>query len=126
MSRGEGVFQFGPFQLDAREHRLVRNGTEVRLQPKAFEILRVLVEHAGRLVTKDELLRRVWPDTLVEENNLNKNISLLRKVLDCAGTCHIETVPRVGYRFTAEVKQSTPGASQASSGRILNAQTAGE
>jgi len=106
MSRGEGVFQFGPFQLDAREHRLVRNGTEVRLQPKAFEILRVLVEHAGRLVTKDELLRRVWPDALVEENNLNKNISVLRKALDDAGgRCHIETVPRVGYRFTADVIQ---------------------
>ena len=103
------VYQFGPFQLDAGEHRLVRNGAEVCLQPKAFEILLVLVERAGHLVTKDELLRRVWPDAMVEENNLNKNISVLRKALECTNSgCQIETVPRVGYRFVAEVLRVAP------------------
>jgi TolB-like protein/Tfp pilus assembly protein PilF len=110
MSRVDGIYQFGPFQLDAGEHRLMRDGAEVCLQPKAFEILRLLVEHAGRLLTKEELLRRIWPDALVEENNLNKNISLLRKILaECvSGINYIETVPRVGYRFIAEVAQRTP------------------
>jgi adenylate cyclase len=105
MRRVDGIYQFGPFQLDLGEHRLLRDGAELCLQPKAFEILRVLVEHAGRLLTKAELLRQVWPDALVEENNLNKNISLLRKLLmDCTnGQCYIETVPRVGYRFVAKV-----------------------
>lgn len=112
MRRVAGIYQFGPFELDPAEHRLLRDGADVCLQPKAFEILRLLVEHAGHLVTKDDLLRQIWPDTLVEENNLNKNISLLRKALmDCTGgQCYIETVPRVGYRFTAEVAQ-TPSVS---------------
>ncbi len=112
MSRAVGIYKFGAFQLDPGEHRLVRDGAEVCLQPKAFEILRVLVEQAGRLLTKEELLSRVWPDALVEENNLNKNISLLRKALECSGgKCHIETIPRVGYRFVAEVSCTTPAVS---------------
>jgi adenylate cyclase len=105
MTRIDGKYQFGLFQLDAREHRLLRDGVEVPLQPKAFEILCVLVGHAGRLLTKEELLRQVWPDSVVEENNLNKNISLLRKILseDAKGKSCIETVPRVGYRFMGNV-----------------------
>ena len=116
MRRVAGIYQFGPFELDPGEHRLLRDGADVCLQPKTFEILRVLVEHAGRLLTKDELLRQVWPDTLVEESNLNKNISLLRKALmDCtSGPCYIETVPRVGYRFTADVAQAPSVSSPAS------------
>src|SRR6516225_7485078 len=100
-------YQFGPFQLDADEHRLLRGGVEVQLQLKAFETLCVLVENAGRLLKKEELLRRVWPDTAVEENNLNKNVSLLRKALgeDANGQSYIETVPRLGYRFVAAVKE---------------------
>jgi pimeloyl-ACP methyl ester carboxylesterase/DNA-binding winged helix-turn-helix (wHTH) protein len=99
-------YQFGPFQLDTAEHRLVRNGVEVQLQLKVFETLCVLVENAGRLLKKEDLLRKVWPDTVVEENNLNKNVSLLRKALgkNTNGQSYIETVPRVGYRFVAPVK----------------------
>ena len=72
---------------------------------KVFDTLRVLVEHAGRLLTKEELLSAVWPDTVVEENNLNHTISILRKTLGekATGQRYIETVPRVGYRFTAAV-----------------------
>ena len=101
------VYRFGPFELDAAEYRLLRDGVEVPLQLKAFETLCILVERAGRLLTKDELLRQLWPGTIVEENNLNKNISHLRKALgECpSGLSYIETVPRVGYRFAAEVEQ---------------------
>jgi adenylate cyclase len=101
------VYRFGPFELDAAEHRLLRDGVEVPLQLKAFETLCILVERAGRLLTKDELLRQLWPGTIVEENNLNKNISHLRKALgECpSGLSYIETVPRVGYRFAAQVEQ---------------------
>jgi len=101
------VYRFGPFELDGAEYRLQRNGVEVPLQLKAFETLCILVERAGHLLTKDDLLRQLWPGTIVEENNLNKNISMLRKALgDCAdGQSYIETVPRVGYRFAAQVQQ---------------------
>ncbi len=101
------VYRFGPFELDGAEYRLLRNGVEVPLQLKAFETLCILVERAGRLLTKDDLLRQLWPGTIVEENNLNKNISMLRKALgECsAGHSYIETVPRVGYRFAAPVEQ---------------------
>ncbi len=99
-------YQFGPFHLDAAEHRLLRDGVEVPLQLKVFETLCVLVENAGRLLRKEDLLSQVWPDTAVEENNLNKNVSMLRKALGerATGQSYIETVPRVGYRFVAPVK----------------------
>ena len=75
-----------------------------------FDTLCVLVEHAGRLVTKHELLEAVWPDTTVEENNLNHNISVLRKALGekATGQQYIETVPRLGYRFVAAVEADEP------------------
>jgi pimeloyl-ACP methyl ester carboxylesterase/DNA-binding winged helix-turn-helix (wHTH) protein len=103
-----GLYQFGPFQLDPAEHRLLRNGVEVSLQLKTFEILCLLVENAGRLIKKEELLGRIWPDAVVEENNLNKNVSLLRKALgeSVTGQTYIETVPRVGYRFVAAVTET--------------------
>src|SRR6476660_2387323 len=94
-------YYFGPFQLDTSEHQLLRDGVEIPLQLKAFETLCMLVENQGRLLKKEDLLRQVWPDTVVEENNLNKNVSLLRKALgkNTNGQSYIETVPRVGYRF---------------------------
>jgi len=76
-----GVYQFGPFQLDAPERRLLRDGVQVPLRLKAFETLCMLVENAGRLVTKEALLRQVWPDAMVEENNINANVSILRKAM---------------------------------------------
>jgi TolB-like protein/Flp pilus assembly protein TadD len=102
-----GVYKFGSFQLDAPERRLFRDGVQVSLRLKTFETLRMLVENAGHLVTKEALLRQVWPDAAVEENNINANVSILRKALgeDTNGQSYIETVPRVGYRFVAEVAQ---------------------
>jgi TolB-like protein len=101
-----GAYRFGPFHLDVRERRLLRGCDVIPLRLKVFDTLRVLVEHAGRLVTKQELLDTVWPETTVEENNLNHNVSVLRKALGerATGQQYIETVPRVGYRFVAPVE----------------------
>ncbi len=114
-----GVYRFGPFQLDVNERRLLRDDVLVPLRLKAFETLRMLVENAGRLVTKEALLRQVWPDAMVEENNINANVSILRKALgeDANGQSYIETVPRVGYRFLAQVAQiSSPQSAPTTSG----------
>ena len=104
------AYQFGPFQLDVRERRLSRGTEVIPLRLKVFDTLCVLVENAGRLVTKDELLTAVWPDATVEENNLNHNISVLRKALGekATGQQYIETVPRMGYRFVAPVETAEP------------------
>jgi DNA-binding winged helix-turn-helix (wHTH) protein/pimeloyl-ACP methyl ester carboxylesterase len=103
---GRGAYRFGPFHLDGRERRLSRGGDVIPLRLKVFDTLTVLVENAGRLVTKQELLDTVWPETTVEENNLNHNVSVLRKALGdrATGQRYIETVPRVGYRFVAPVE----------------------
>ena len=94
------AYRFGPFRLDIRERRLSRGTEVIPLRLKVFETLRALVENAGRLMTKQELLDAVWPETTVEENNLNHNVSVLRKALQekASGQQYIETVPRVGYR----------------------------
>ena len=118
-----GAYQFGPFHLDVRERRLSRGSEVIPLRLKVFDTLRVLVENAGRLVTKQELLDTVWPETTVEENNLNHNVSVLRKALGdrATGQQYIETVPRVGYRFVAPVEaavpQTTPSTSSAAKAR---------
>jgi len=105
-----GAYRFGPFQLDTRERRLSRGCDVIPLRLKVFDTLRVLVENAGRLVTKQELLDTIWPETTVEENNLNHNVSVLRKALGekATGQQYIETVPRVGYRFAATVEHAEP------------------
>ena len=92
------TYAFGPFRLDVRERRLLCEGRAVPLRTKVFDTLRVLAEHSGRLLTKHELMETIWPDTVVEENNLNHNISTLRRALGERVTGHryIETVPRVG------------------------------
>ena len=71
----QGAYRFGPFHLEVRERRLSRGSEVIPLRLKVFDTLRVLVENAGRLVTKQELLDTVWPETTVEENNLNHNVS---------------------------------------------------
>src|SRR5882724_3416487 len=101
------IYEFGPFRVDALRRVLLREGNHVRLPAKAFEILLVLLEGKGRLVEKDELMRRVWPDAVVEENNLTVNISALRKSLTESPGEHryVVTVPGRGYQFVAEVRQ---------------------
>src|SRR5262249_38649642 len=100
------IHEFGPFRLDTHQRALWRDGKMVPLTPKAFDILFVLVEHNGRVLTKDEMIRLVWPDTAVEESNLARQVSTLRKALNDSGDGdqYIETIPWRGYRFTASVR----------------------
>jgi DNA-binding winged helix-turn-helix (wHTH) protein/TolB-like protein len=97
-------YEFGRFRLKTAERVLLREGELVPLTPKVFDILVTLVEHGGQVVAKDDLMKRVWPNTYVEEGNLTQNISLLRKALgeSPGGAQFIETVPRRGYRFVAD------------------------
>ena len=99
-------YQFGPFLLCPSEQLLLREGKQVPLAPKAFDLLTVLVASSGRLLSREELLEAVWKDSFVEEINLTVNISLLRKALGVEpdGSTYIATVPKRGYRFTAPVK----------------------
>jgi DNA-binding winged helix-turn-helix (wHTH) protein/TolB-like protein/Tfp pilus assembly protein PilF len=101
-------YEFGRFRLKTAERVLLREGELVPLTPKVFDILVTLVEHGGQVVAKDDLMKRVWPNTFVEEGNLTQNISLLRKALgeSSGGVQFIETVPRRGYRFVADTSQS--------------------
>jgi TolB-like protein/DNA-binding winged helix-turn-helix (wHTH) protein/Tfp pilus assembly protein PilF len=105
-------FEFGPFRLDPAEKVLLADGRPAPLTPKAFETLLALVENSGHILEKDELLKRVWPDTFVEEGTLVQNIATLRKALG-EGPDHrpyIETVPRRGYRFSGTVRRVDAGA----------------
>ena len=101
------VYAFGPFRVDTADRLIVRDGQSVSLTPKAFDTLTALLESKGRLVEKEELIRKVWPDTFVEEGNLTHNIWTIRKALgeDERGQDYIETVPRRGYRFIAPIQE---------------------
>src|SRR4029453_18688916 len=101
------IYEFGPFRVDALRRILLREDNQVRLPAKAFEILLVLLEEKGSRVEKDELMQRVWPDAVVEENNLTVNISALRKSLTESPGEHryVVTVPGRGYQFVADVRQ---------------------
>lgn len=98
--RNDRTYEFADFRLETAERRLSRNGTEVSLSPKAFDLLLVLIENAGHLISKDEIYDKVWADTIVEDANLTVQISALRRAI---GSEKIHTVKRHGYRFTPEV-----------------------
>ncbi|PYO28641.1 MAG: hypothetical protein DMD73_04910 [Gemmatimonadetes bacterium] len=99
-------YEFGPFRLVPEERLLLCNTQVIHLTPKVFDTLVALVQNSGRLLPKRELLELIWPDSVVEENNLTQAISAIRKAL--GGSDHspeyIETVPKQGYRFVAAVK----------------------
>ena len=101
------LYEFGRFCCDPGEHLLLCDGKPVSLSPKSFEILVALIRSNSRLLTKDELMQQVWPDSFVEEANLTVNISALRKVLGgpSGAQQYIETVPKLGYRFVAPVTE---------------------
>ena len=107
-SHSRPSYAFGPFRFEPAEHQLLRDGQPVALPPKAFDLLAALIPSAGHLVTKEDLLKQVWPDTFVEEANLSYTISLLRKALGDDESPHryIETVPRRGYRFIGQIRIS--------------------
>ncbi|MBI1764789.1 MAG: winged helix-turn-helix domain-containing protein [Acidobacteria bacterium] len=100
------LYEFGSFRLDAAERLLLRAGEAIPLAPKTFDLLLALVAQPGHLLEKETLLKTVWPDSFVEENNLADNISRLRKTLGEGeqGQKFIETIPKRGYRFVAVVK----------------------
>src|SRR5581483_3019665 len=98
-------FEFGPYRLDPAKRLLTRHGKSVALPPKTFDLLLLLVDSRGRVLTKKELMSLLWSDTFVEEANLSFQISTLRKALDEGGTEWIETLPRYGYRFKGEVSE---------------------
>ena len=97
------IYEFGPYRYDPQQRVLFREGQAVALAPKAIDTLHVLLEQRGRVVEKTDLVKRVWPDTTVDEVGLARNISILRKALEeeAGGGAYIETVPRRGYRFVA-------------------------
>ena len=101
-------YEFGRFRVSAGDRLLLRDQEVVQLTPKVFDILLVLVESSGQVISKDGLMKKVWPDSFVEEGNLKQNISLLRKALGGGQNGHryIETVARRGYRFVAPVRES--------------------
>ncbi len=101
-------YEFGCFRVDTRERRLLRDGEVVALTPKVFDTLLVLVQNSGHILSKDEVLKLVWPDSAVEEGSIARNISTLRKAL--GGEIpnkhqYVETVPWRGYRFVADVNE---------------------
>lgn len=100
-------YYFGSFCLNPAERRLLHNGEPIRLTPKVFDTLLVLIQNKGCLVTKDRFLKEIWPDAFVEEANLSVNIATLRKAFDegVAERQYIETVPKSGYRFVAPVSE---------------------
>jgi pimeloyl-ACP methyl ester carboxylesterase/DNA-binding winged helix-turn-helix (wHTH) protein len=104
-------YVFGVFRVDVAERILFGEKGIVSLTPKVFDTLLVLVENSGHVLSKEELMEKVWPDSFVEENNLAQNISALRKALDEEGSGQkvIETVPKRGYRFVADVREDWEG-----------------
>ena len=102
------LYEFGPFRLNVKERLLMKDGAPVALTPRTFDVLAVLVREHGKLVTKEEFLSEVWPDSFVEETNLPQNVYLLRKALgdeEYTSPKFIETVTRHGYRFIAAVNE---------------------
>lgn len=115
----KALYQFGDYQLDTARRLLLRLGEPVIIAPKVYEVLFALVETQGQPISKDELLRRVWPDTIVEESNLTVSVSALRKALGerRGEQKYIATIPGMGYQFVAPVSRSL--VSEAESGNAL-------
>src|SRR6476620_8498915 len=107
IQRSLHFYEFGPFRLNATERLLQRGGEIVALTPKVFDTLLVLIENSGHIVEKTQLMEQLWPDSFVEESSLTQNISLLRKALSEGDneSNYIETIPKRGYRFVAQVNE---------------------
>ncbi len=128
-TRGVRFYEFGPFRLDLRERLLQHGGKTVPLTPKVFDTLLVLVENGGNVLEKEVLMKKLWPDSFVEESSLAQNISLLRKALgtDTSQRQYIQTLPKRGYRFIGDIHAVTDEAAehsheQAASGEIITGQ----
>jgi TolB-like protein/DNA-binding winged helix-turn-helix (wHTH) protein/Flp pilus assembly protein TadD len=115
------IYEFGPFRLIPEERQLLRDNQPVPLTSKSFDLLVVLVEKSGQLIEKAELMKRVWPDTIVEEANLSVKMSSLRRALGEGPNenRYIETVPRWGYRFVACVKERWDDGAESSTPELI-------
>ncbi|HEX3101304.1 MAG TPA: FlgO family outer membrane protein, partial [Pyrinomonadaceae bacterium] len=100
------VYEFGKFVLDPSERTLFTDGDPIHLPAKEFDTLVMLVEHNGHVISKEEMMASIWRDAFVEEANLAKQISRLRKVLNTNGNEFIKTLPKHGYRFSADLRRS--------------------
>ncbi len=100
-------YEFGPFKIDVANHQMLRDGSPVPVAPKVWDALVIMVESSGRILEKEELMNRLWPDCFVEESNLTQIIFQLRKALgeSAAKQQYIETIPKRGYRFVAEIRR---------------------
>ena len=109
-STAQNVLRFGPFSLDADRRVLLCEGRPVQLTPKQFDTLEYMVRNPGRILSKEEMLKQLWPDSFVEESNLSQNVFWLRKTMRQEGveSGYIVTVPGKGYRFTGEVSTGEP------------------
>jgi len=112
------VYSFGPFRLDAARRQLTRDGELVAVPPKAFDTLLILIQARDRVVTKEELFRRLWPDVAVEDASLTQQIFVIRKALETtSGNAeYIATIPRSGYRFVQPVREVTADSSEKAMG----------
>src|SRR5579864_2245950 len=99
-------YEFGPFVLDTAQHALLKKGKPIALTPKTFDTLQLLVQNSGRMLSKEELMQTLWPDSFVEESNLTQQISMIRRALreSASNPRYIATVPSRGYRFIAQVR----------------------
>ncbi len=104
-SAEERIWHFGDFIVDADRRLLLRNEHPLAAGPKAFDLLAILLENRGRILSKQFLLDAVWPDAIVDVNNLNQQVAALRRLLDDSSDGWIETIPRVGFRFRAELAE---------------------
>src|SRR5271157_4482253 len=107
----EGIFQFGEFQIDVAARTLRREDEAVALNRRAFDVLLYLIQNPGRILTRDELLKNVWPDSFVDENSLAQSISALRRALGekPGDNSYIITLPGRGYQFVLPVRAVAPG-----------------
>src|SRR5256885_6834557 len=102
------VYEFGKFVLDPADRTLFADGLPLRLPAKEFDTLLLLVEHNGKALSKEEMMSAIWQDAFVEESNLAKQISRLRKIFNTDGDEFIETLPKHGYRFLADLRRVDP------------------
>lgn len=116
-SSNELVFAFDEYRLLAAERQLLRAGNAVTLAPKAFDVLLLLVQHNGQVLEKSALMKELWPDTFVEEANLNVHVSAIRKAIgeSAQRPRYIATIPGRGYRFTADLQSEVPRVPRSSS-----------
>src|SRR5579864_2504762 len=127
-TRKAQFYEFRPFLLDTIQHALLKEGRPVALTPKTYDTLLVLVQNSGRMLSKEELMKALWPDSFVEESNLTQQVSMIRRALgeSPGDPRYVVTVPSRGYRFVAGVRNRTREAPGSALSGSLVASSSGE